>query len=270
MSGAHLLRGHAPITPKGWGEIDDEARARLTTALGARKLVDFAGPLGWDYSATNLGRVEPLAGESVSGVEAARRRVLPLIELRAPFTVSRAELRDLDRGAEDVDFDALDAAAQRLAVAENSAVFHGFESAAIDGIAAVSEHPPIAVGDGDFDRYPTHVATAVEMLLSVGVEGPYGLALSPDAYRGVIETTERGGYPLLDHLRKILGGPLVWTPGVRGAVVVSLRGGDFLFESGEDLAVGYSHHDGENVHLYLEESFSFRVVSPDAGVALEP
>ncbi len=83
------------------------------------------------------------------------------------------------------------------------------------------------------------------MLLSAGIEGPYGVALSPEAYTGVIETTERGGYPLLDHLKKIVGGPLVWAPGVRGAVVVSLRGGDFLFESGQDLSVGYDSHDAD-------------------------
>ena len=48
----------------------------------------------------------------------------------------------------------------------------------------------------------------------------------------MIETAEHGGYPLLDHLHKILDGPIVWAPGVGGAVVLSLRGGDFLFESG--------------------------------------
>jgi uncharacterized linocin/CFP29 family protein len=69
-------------------------------------------------------------------------------------------------------------------------------------------------------------------------------------------------------LRQILGGPIVWAPGVDGAVVVSMRGGDFLFESGEDLSVGYTSHDGENVEMYFEESFTFRVVVPEAGVAL--
>ncbi|MCW2951661.1 MAG: bacteriocin [Conexibacter sp.] len=268
MSADHLLRDHAPITEAAWEEIDTEARGRLKTALGARKLVDFSGPFGWDYSATNLGRVQPISSEPISGVEAAQRLVLPLVELRAPFALSRAELRDLDRGADDFDLEALDAAALRIAVAENVAVFHGLASARIEGIAPSSDHPPVPVGEGDFDQYPTHVARAVELLLSVGIDGPYGLALGPDAYRGVIETTERGGYPLLDHLRKILRGPLVWAPGVHGAVVVSLRGGDFLFESGQDLAVGYSHYDAEHVHLYLEESFSFRVASPDAAVAL--
>ena len=71
-----------------------------------------------------------------------------------------------------------------------------------------------------------------------------------------------------EHLRKILGGPIVWAPGVRGAVVLSLRGGDFLFESGQDLSLGYAGHDGQNVRLYLEESFSFRVATPEAAVVL--
>jgi uncharacterized linocin/CFP29 family protein len=57
---------------------------------------------------------------------------------------------------------------------------------------------------------------------------------------------------------------------VRGAVVLSLRGGDFRFESGQDLSLGYDHHDADNVHLYVEESFTFRVATPEAAVALRP
>ena len=60
----------------------------------------------------------------------------------------------------------------------------------------------------------------------------------------------------------------MWAPGVEGAVVLSLRGGDFLFESGQDLSIGYDSHDAEVVELYLEESFSFRVATPEAAVAL--
>jgi uncharacterized linocin/CFP29 family protein len=112
------------------------------------------------------------------------------------------------------------------------------------------------------------VAKAVEELLRAGIDGPYGLALGPDTYTNVLETGEHGGYPLLDHLRKILGGPLVWAPGVQGAVVLSMRGGDFLFDCGQDLSVGYDNHDAEAVQLYLEESFSFRAVTPEAAVAL--
>jgi uncharacterized linocin/CFP29 family protein len=52
--------------------------------------------------------------------------------------------------------------------------------------------------------------------------------------------------------------------------VVSQRGGDFLFDSGEDLSIGYDSHDAEAVELYLVESFSFRVATPEAAVALTP
>jgi uncharacterized linocin/CFP29 family protein len=265
----HLLRELAPITEAGWGLIDDEARQRLTPALAARQLVDFGGPYGWQHSAANLGRVRPLADAPADGVTGARREVLATVELRAPFSLSLAELRDADRGAEDVDLDALDAAATRIAGCENSAVFHGWDSAGITGIAQASTHDAITLGE-DCERYPRHVARAVEALLRAGVGGPYGLALGPQAYTNVLETTEHGGYLLLDHLRKIIGGPLVWAPGVEGAVVVSQRGGDFRFEAGEDLSVGYERHDSDTVELYLLESFTFRVLTSDAAVALNP
>jgi len=265
---SHLLRAYAPITEAGWGLLDSEARERLTPALAARKLVDFAGPRGWSYSATNLGRAE-LISDAPEGIEAAQRRVLPLVEARAPFSVARAELADADRGAEDVDLGELDAAAQRIAIAENAAVFRGWPAAGIAGIADATTHNSIALGE-DCERYPRHVAMAVDTLRGAGIEGPYGLALGPEAHTRVLETSQHGGYPLLEHLREVLGGPLVWAPGVEGAVVVSVGGGHFLFESGQDLSIGYRSHDAEAVQLYLEESFSFRIATPEAAVALTP
>jgi uncharacterized linocin/CFP29 family protein len=266
---SHLLREFAPITQAGWQIIDDEARERLEPALAARKLVEFAGPRGWEHSATNLGRTRSLDDAPVDGVTALQRRVLAVVELRASFSLARDELRDADRGAEDVDLEPLDTAALRMATAENRAVFHGWKAADITGIAEASTHDAVALGE-DCERYPRHVARAVEALLAAGIAGPYGLALGPEAYARVLETTEHGGYPLLEHLREIIGGPLVWSPGVDGAVVVSLRGGDFLFDSGEDLAIGYDHHDADAVALYLVESFTFRVATPEAAVALSP
>ena len=264
----HLLRERAPITEAGWAELDGEARKRLEPGLAARKVVDFAGPLGWDHSATNLGRIEPLTGGE--GVQAARRVVLPLVELRVEFALSRHELADLERGADDIDLAPLEEAARRMAVAENTAVFHGWEAAGIRGIAEACAHEAIAVS-GDFNAYTRHTAEAVETLLRAGIMGPYALALGPDEYTGVIQTAEHGGVLLFDHLKKILqGGPIVWAPGVRGGVVVSLRGGDFLFESGQDLSIGYTDHDAESVSLYVEESFSFRVATPEAACSLTP
>jgi len=263
----HLLRALAPISDSGWSTIDSEAKQRLTPALAARRLVDFSGPHGWEHSATNLGRTIELADPPHKGVVARQRRVLAIAELRAGFTVSRGELRDLDRGAQDVDLASLDDAAHRIAVAENVAVLHGWADAGIAGVADASPHEAKALGE-DTDSYPRAVAGAVELLLRSGISGPYGLALGREQYRRVVESAEHGGTLLLDHLRKILDGPIVWAPGVHGAIVLSQRGGDFLYDSGQDLSIGYERHDEESVHLYIEESFSFVVATPEAAVAL--
>jgi uncharacterized linocin/CFP29 family protein len=247
--------------------LDEEARQRLAPALAARRLVDFSGPLGWQHSATNLGRVAPVKATPVKGVSGLQRRVLPLLEARADFALSRAELMDADRGADDTDLGPLDDAAHQIALAENAAVFHGW-TGAVAGIAEATPHERRALGKPA--QFPERVANAVQLLLNSGVGGPYGLALGNDAYTKAIEASEEGGYPLAKHLHQILDGPIVWAPGVRGGVVVSQRGGDFVFESGQDLSIGYVSHDDKFVRLYLQESFSFHVATPEAAVALAP
>src|SRR5690606_15020549 len=122
--------------------------------------------------------------------------------------------------------------------------------------------------DEQFDRYPNHVAQAVSVLKNAGVGGPYAIALGPRCYRGVIETTERGGYPILQHLSLILGGPVVWAPAVDGAIVLSQRGGDFELTVGQDASIAYREHDSEGVRLELQESVAFLATGPEAAVTL--
>ena len=179
----------------------------------------------------------------------------------------RLEVDDADRGATDIDFAQLDKAARQIALGENVTVFDGYEAAGMRGITECTSHEPVLLA-AEVEKYPSGVARATNVLRQAGIAGPYGLAIGPDIYTRVSETTEHGGYLLLDHLRQILGGPLVWAPGVEGGIVLSLRGGDFLFDCGQDLSVGYLDHDAATVRLYLEESFSFKVLEPDAAVAL--
>jgi uncharacterized linocin/CFP29 family protein len=266
------MRGLAPITDAGWKEVDGEARERLHTHLSARRLVDVAGPHGWQHSATDLGRTAKLATSSLPDttdeIVVRQRRVLPLVEVRVPFTVSRAELDDAERGADDLEFDDLDRAAQRIAMVENRAVFHGWAAAGMTGIAETCPYDKPSLGE-NAEAYPGVVARAVDTLRRAGIDGPYGLAIGPAGYTRIVESTEHGGQLVFDHVRRVLGGgKIVRAAGLDGAIVLSLAGGDFFLELGQDLAVGYSHHDAETVTLYLEESFSFRVAEPDAAVTL--
>jgi uncharacterized linocin/CFP29 family protein len=267
----HLLRSYAPIPTAGWQQIDDEAKSRLTPRLAARRIVDWAGPRGWRYSATNLGRTEPLEttppGTKSETAIAGQRRVLPLSEFRVSFTVGWTALQDAERGATDVDYSDLDRAAYDAALIENRAVFHGWPDAGISGLTESSAHPSLTLGQ-DASAYPHAIAKAIDVLRQAGIDGPYSLAINPEGYTRIVETIESGGYPLQQHLMSMLGGDIVWAPGLDGALVVSKRGGDFILDVGQDFSIGYSRHDAELLTLYLEESFSFRVNEHDAVVVL--
>jgi len=263
----HLLRRLAPVSSEGWELLDAEAKDRLTVALGARRLVDFAGPHGWEHSATNLGRVGPVVSAPAEQVIARTRRVLPLTEVRADFSLRREELVNATRGAVDVDLGPLDEAAHRIASVENAAVFEGWDAVGITGIVPSSPHDPIR-HDGGTSGYDDLVASAVATLKHSGIGGPYALALGPADWTAVVEASDAGGYPLVRRLEDLLGGPIEWVPGLDGGVVLSMRGGDYLLEVGEDLSIGYASHDAETVDLYLEESLSFRVATPEAAVSI--
>ena len=268
----HLLRELAPISTAGWQEIEKEAARTLKTTLAARRLVDFVGPQGWTASAVGIGRSEGIASptEGAAGLAAtgcARlRKVLPLVELRVPFEMSRADLDDVERGAKDPDTDPVIAAARAIAMAEDRAVFHGYPAAGIRGICEAQASEGLAVGD-DYERFPEIVATALNRLRDEGVDGPYAIALGEECYKGLTETTH-GGYPVLEHIRHLVDGPLVWAPGLDGSLVLSMRGDDFQLTVGEDFSIGYLGHDNDKVRLYIEETFTFWLLSPQAAIPL--
>jgi uncharacterized linocin/CFP29 family protein len=263
----HLFRDLAPVSDAGWNEIETEATRTLRNFLAGRRVVDVTGPSGWETSATNLGLVEALPDPAADGVEAAVRVVAPLVELRSRFTMPRRELDSIDRGNRAPDLAPVIEAARNAALAEDRAIFAGYTAGRIAGISTQSPHDRIKI-DEDYELFPNSVASAVAILRAAGIDGPFGVALGPRAYTTVVETTQHGGYPIMEQVRLITGGPLVWAPAVVGAIVLSLRGGDFELVSGEDFSIGYSSHDAASVALYLEESMTFRVHTPEAAVVL--
>ena len=217
-----------------------------------------------------VGRIAGIAGPPggpADAVQTAQRRVLAYTEIRVPFTVNRREIDDIQRGATDAELDDLDRAAHAAAITENRAVFHGWPAAGITGLVDASGYPRVTLGD-DCQTYPTVVAQAVDRMRTRGIGGPYALAISPARYTRIVETTEHGGYLLVDHLTRVLGGDVIWSPGLDGALLLSQRGGDFVLAVGQDWSVGYTAHDAEYVQLYLEETLTFRAVEPDAVVVL--
>jgi uncharacterized linocin/CFP29 family protein len=191
-----------------------------------------------------------------------------LAELRVPFELSRQTIDDVERGAEDSDWQPAKDAAKILAFAEDRAIFSGYKEADIQGIREGTSNP-IDTLPADVREYPDAVARALSQLRLVGVNGPYSVLLGANEYTALAETRDHG-YPVLEHVKRIVDGNIVWAPALEGAVVLTTRGGDFELNIGQDTSIGYLSHTDDIVRLYLQETFTFRVLTSEASVVLLP
>jgi uncharacterized linocin/CFP29 family protein len=263
----NLYRDLAPITEAAWAEIELEASRTFKRHIAGRRVVDVSEPGGPVTAAISTGHlldVDPPSEDVVAQLRDSR----PLVRLRVPFTVSRTAIDDVERGSQDSDWDAVKAAAKKLAFVEDRAIFEGYPAASIQGIRACSSNPALSLPE-DPREIPDVISQALTSLRLAGVDGPYSVLLSADAYTKVSETTEHG-YPIREHLNRLVDGDIIWAPAIDGAFVLSTRGGDFDLQLGTDVSIGYLDHDADSVRLYLQETLTFLCYTAEASVALSP
>jgi uncharacterized linocin/CFP29 family protein len=183
-----------------------------------------------------------------------------------PFTVSRLDVDNVERGAQDSDWQPVKDAARQIAFAEDRAVFEGYPAAGIGGIRNSSSNPGFTL-PAEAREYPTVISQAVSALRLAGVGGPFSLVLSAAAYTAVSETSDYG-YPIREHLTRVVDGDIIWAPAIDGAFLLSARGGDYELRLGQDLSIGYLSHSAEYVELYFQESLTFLAYTAEASVAL--
>ena len=262
----NLHRELAPVSDAAWAQIEDEARRTFTRNLAGRRVVDVADPAGPGLSAVGTGHVLAL-DPPAAGVMVNQRQVQQVIELRVPFSVTRQAVDDVERGAGDSDWQPVKDAAQKIAFAEDHAIFNGSSAAGITGITPSSSNAPLPL-PADIRQLPVTVAQALTVLRLVGVSGPYSLLLSTGTYTALAETTDHG-YPVGDHITRLLrDGEIIWAPALGNALLVSARGGDYELRIGQDLSIGYQSHDAEHIQLYLQESLAFLAFTAESSVVL--
>jgi uncharacterized linocin/CFP29 family protein len=223
------------------------------------------GPGGLALSAIGTGHLRNLAAPG-DGILARQRDVKPLVELRVPFELDREQVDDVERGAEDSDWQPAKDAAKLLAFAEDRAIFEGYAAAGIGGIREGTSNPILTLPP-DVRAYPDAIAEALAQLRLEGVNGPYAVVLGAEAYIALSESSDHG-YPVMRHIKELVDGEIIWAPAISGAFVLTTRGGDFALHLGEDVSIGYLSHDDKTVRLYLQETFTFLLLTTEASVAL--
>jgi uncharacterized linocin/CFP29 family protein len=263
----NLHRELAPISDAAWAQIEEETTRTLKRYLAGRRAVDVPSAGGTALPGISTGHLRPISAPA-EGIVARLREVKPLVELRAPFELSRQTIDDVERGSDDSDWQPAKEAAKKIAFAEDRAIFNGYHDAGIRGIREGTSNPIEALS-ADVRDYPDAVAHALSQLRLVGVNGPYAVLLGANEYMALAETRDHG-YPVLEHVKRIVDGDPIWAPAIEGAFVLTTRGGDFQLNLGQDVSIGYLSHTDSVVKLYLQETFVFRVLTSEASVVLSP
>ena len=264
----NLHRELAPVSDAAWTSIQAEARRTFEQHVAGRRVVDVQGPGGPALASVGTGHlaeIEPPGGDA-AGITAWLRSSQQLVQLRVPFTVSRLDVDNVERGAQDSDWQPVKDAARQIAFAEDRAIFDGYPAAGITGVGPSSSNPVLTL-PAEAREYPAVISQAVSALRLAGVGGPFSLLLSATAYTAVSETSDHG-YPIREHLARVVDGEIIWAPAIDGAFLLSGRGGDYELRLGQDLSIGYLSHDSEHVQLYFQESLTFLAYTAEASVAL--
>jgi uncharacterized linocin/CFP29 family protein len=261
----NLHRELAPISDAAWAQIEEETSRTMKRYLAGRRVVDVHGPAGSALAAVGTGHQSPIAAPA-EGITAQQREAKTLVELRVPFELERRMIDDVERGSNDSDWQPAKDAARKLAFAEDRAIFEGYAGAGIVGVRQGTSNPQRAL-PADVRKYPEAFSQALSQLRLVGVNGPYSILLSAGAYTELSETSDYG-YPVLEHVKRLVEGKIIWAPAVDGAFVVTTRGGDFDLHLGQDASIGYWSHTDTHVRLYLQETFTFLYLTSESAVAL--
>jgi uncharacterized linocin/CFP29 family protein len=261
----NLYRELAPVSSAAWASIEEEAKRTFARHAAARKAVDVTGPAGLALGGIPTGHVTAIDSPA-RDIRAVLHTWHPVVEFKVPFLLDRGEIDSVERGAQDPDWQPIKDAAMKIAFAEDRAVFDGYTPGQITGIREASTNPGLVL-PAEIRDYPEMLAKALSQLRLAGVNGPYSLLLSADAYTEVSETSDHG-YPIREHLSRQLDGDIIWAPALDGALLLSTRGGDYEFRLGRDLSIGYLSHDANQVELYFTESFTFAVYTTEASVPI--
>ena len=260
----NLHRELAPISDAAWAQIEEETSRTIKRYLAGRRVADLHGPEGTTLSAVGTGHLSPIAA-SADGIIARQREAKPLVELRVPFELERQMIDDVDRGSNDSDWQPAKDAAKKISFAEDRAIFEGYQAAGIVGVRQGTSNPQKAL-PADVRKYPEAFAEALTQLRLVGVNGPYAILLGADAFTELSETSDYG-YPVMEHVKRMVEGKIIWAPAINGAFVVTTRGGDLDLHVGQDFSIGYLSHTDTHVRLYLQETFTFLYLTSESAVA---
>jgi len=243
----------APIASEAWEEVQGRAEEVVKATLSARKVLFVNGPLGIEKNSISSGRLNVIKGKK--DVTAGLYQVQPLLETRIKFPLSRWELDNVLRGASDVELEALEKALEELALFEEDTIYNGNKEANIKGLTELAQtsfdvsNEPADILNG--------IASGILALRDAYVDNGYILVVGDAFYKALAKP--HGAKLLLDIVEELIGGKVVRSKVLSGALLLPYNHPDLELTIGQDYEIGYDMHDKTDVHFFAMNAFTLRV-----------
>ena len=203
----NLHRELAPISDAAWAQIEEETSRTLKRYLAGRRVVDVEAPGGTLLSAVGTGHLRTIAAPK-DGIVARQREVKALVELRVPFELNRQTIDDVERGANDSDWQPAKDAARQIAFAEDRAIFDGYAAAGIGGIRQGTSNPIMTL-PADVREYPESIRAGNESVAAGWREWPVrGAAWRRRVHR--FGRNQRPRIPGVGHVKRLVNDQIIW------------------------------------------------------------
>lgn len=257
-----LKKNLAPITEKGWNEIENRAKVVIENHLVGRRFLKVEAPKGRNFEGVYTGRVEIL---EKNGLEYGLYKVQPLLETRISFTLDRWELDNIERGAKDVNFDNLDEAVKKASIFEENAIFYGIEEASIEGLRA-STQPIVNFGKTEEETLKS-IIESIYKLKDLCAEKPYVLVVSKEKW--IYLNTVSKDSLLVKKLEKILGTEILVSNTIKEAFLLPYDNENTELHIGQDFSIGYQSSNDSEIKMYVTSSFTFRILDKNLVIVFE-
>jgi uncharacterized linocin/CFP29 family protein len=261
-----LNRSNAPFSSGVWNVIDETMREFLSKRLNIRSVVDFKSQYSYETDAIATKALKSISNKK--GVSISSREPIKMLEIKKSFVLSQSVIEDIKRGIDEFDDKEFAQAANEFAAIENGMIMQGLKEANIDGIINHKEVQSLDVKSTK--DILSAVAKSLGLFNKEFVSGDFKLVIS-SATLAKLYTEFFDGISLKTKLDDILGANHIVVNediGDNKALILSQRGGDFEFCSGLDVSIGFEKELKEGVELFLLQTCTLRILSPEAAIVL--
>jgi uncharacterized linocin/CFP29 family protein len=261
-----LNREEAPLSQEMWGLIDEHVMGLLAKRLKLRSVVDFDEGYDFTTDAVATGKVR---GVQEGGVKIGVREPVLMMEIRHDFSIPKSTLDAMKRDIADYDDTPLREAANAFGTAENGMILDGIAAIGAPGLLGTLTQKTLQASGAK--ELMVSAARSLGMFNTAFVDGPFKLLVSSATFAALVTEAE-AGETMKQKIDNIFGADAVVITDAVGedkALVISQRGGDYVFYSGFDVHVGFDSESDDALNLFLIESGAFRVINPEAAVRID-